>query len=225
MLKENLDEIFAEIKNGNDLGEKITVVGATKTVSAETINRAISLGLSVVAENRVQEFNEKHDKIAGAEQHFIGHLQTNKVKYLVGKVKLIQSVDSVRLAEEINRQAEKKGVIQNILIEVNVGGELSKSGFDVDNAEVNVKNIAYGCKNLQVLGLMAMLPRSDDRELLASLCKKMRMLYDNLKNEGLPFEYLSIGMSSDYKIAVKNGSNMVRLGRTIFGERNYGEKV
>ena len=222
MLKENLDKIFEAVRGGNNLGEEITVVGATKTVSAEVINQAIDLGLKVVAENKVQEFNLKHGKIFGAEEHFIGHLQTNKVKYLVGKVKLIQSVDSLRLAEEINRRAEKVGVIQDILVEVNIGGELSKSGFDPNNVFDCVKKIAYEFPSLRVKGLMAMLPHSEDEVLLANLAQNMRAIYDNLKKDGLPFTYLSMGMSHDYKIAIKNGSNMIRLGRDIFGERNYG---
>ncbi|MBR1968505.1 MAG: YggS family pyridoxal phosphate-dependent enzyme [Clostridia bacterium] len=223
MLKENLDKIFSVIENGNNLGEPITLVGATKMVSAEIINQAISYGLKVVAENKVQEFNLKHGQITGAKEHFIGHLQTNKVKYLVGKVELIHSVDSIRLAEEINRQAVKKGVTQDILIEVNIGGELSKSGFDFSNAKKAVNEIANSFSNVRVKGLMAMLPHSEDESLLIDLTEKMRALYDDLIKLGLPFTYLSVGMSNDYKIAIKHGSNMIRLGRDIFGQRNYGE--
>ena len=220
MLKENIENILNEINDGNNLGEKITLVGATKTVPVDIINESISYGVPVVAENKVQEFREKTDHIVGAKQHFIGHLQTNKVKYLVGKVDLIQSVDSLNLAEEISKYATKRNVIQNILVEVNIGGELSKSGICPDNAKEIVYSIAK-LSNIKVLGLMAMLPKSEDEVLLASLCEKMRTLYDNLKQEGLPFSYLSIGMSADYKIAIKHGSNMIRLGSCIFGKRNY----
>ncbi len=222
MLKENLEKIFNEISGGNNLGEEIILIGATKTVPYEIINQAISLGLKVVAENKVQEFNQKNDFIKGASQHFIGHLQTNKVKYLVGKVDLIHSVDSLHLAEEIDKVAKKRNVIQNVLAEINIGGELSKSGFDLLNAKENVLKMASEYSNLRVKGLMAMLPHSEDERLLASLTKNMRSLFDELKKYGLPFTHLSIGMSGDYKIAIKNGSNMIRLGRTIFGERNYG---
>ena len=224
MLKENLERVLAQISCGNNLGEEITLVGATKTMPVETINQAISYGLKVVAENKVQEFNQKTEFINGAEQHFIGHLQTNKVKYLVAKVSLIHSVDSLHLATEIDKCANKKGVLQEILVEINVGGELSKSGFDFLNAKDGVLEIVNSCKNVKVVGLMAMLPRSDDQELLGSLTRKMRCLYDELKEKGLPFKHLSVGMSNDYKIAILNGSNMIRLGRTIFGERNYGVK-
>ena len=226
MLEQNVKDVLNLVKSGNNLGEKITVVGATKTMEVEIINRAVSAGLEVVAENRVQEFREKHDFISPtARQHFIGHLQINKVKFLVGKVELIHSVDSVHLAEEINRIAKNKGVIQDVLIEINVGGELSKSGFDFENAEENVIKIENNFSNLKIKGLMAMLPNATDKPLLISFCKKMRALYDYLKSEkNLDFEYLSMGMSNDFELAIKNGSNMIRLGRTIFGERNYGGK-
>ncbi len=216
-----LKEILSFIKNGNNLGEKVYLVGATKTVPVQTINRACELGLEIVAENKVQEFREKTDLITNAEQHFIGHLQTNKVKYLVGKVSLIQSVDSIRLAEEISRQALKKSVCQDILIEINIGGELSKSGFDFDNCLDAVKQISK-LEGVKVKGLMAMLPHVDDKEMLKNLCLKMRGLYDTMIKDGYDFKYLSVGMSNDYQIAIANGSNMIRLGSKIFGKRNYG---
>ena len=220
MLKENLEKVISEIKNGNNLGEKIYLVGATKMVDTETINTAISLGLNIVAENKVQEFREKTEFIKGAEQQFIGHLQTNKVKYLVGKVSLIQSVDSFRLAECIDKEALKKGVKQQILCEINIGGELSKSGFSLENAYLSIKQLSK-LENIKIVGLMAMLPPSTDKELLISLCKKMRSLYESFINEGFDFKYLSVGMSGDYKIAIENGSNMIRIGSGIFGKRNY----
>ena len=218
MLISNLKAVLEQIENGNNLGEKITLVGAIKTQSADTVNLAVENGLKVVAENRVQEFNAKYELIKGAEHHFIGHLQTNKVKYLVGKVKLIHSVDSVNLCQVIDKTAEKRAVVQDVLIEINVGGELSKSGFNPDNAEDAVKELST-LKNVRIKGLMAMLPKSDDLEYLANLCKKMRGIYDKLKESYPDFEYLSMGMSNDYKIAIANGSNVIRLGRTIFGER------
>ena len=225
MLENRVNEVLEFVKNGNNFGEPITVVGASKTMSAQVINEAISYGLKVVAENKVQEFREKNQLISpAASQHFIGHLQTNKVKYLVGGVSLIHSVESLHLAAEIDRVAKNKGVIQNVLIEINVGGELSKSGFSFENAKENVKTISSEYKNLCVKGLMAMMPMSSDEQFLTSLFKKMRTLYDDFNLDGYNFEHLSMGMSNDYKIAIENGSNMIRLGRTIFGERNYGGK-
>ena len=220
-MKENLKKILTELSSGNNLGERVTLVGATKTVAADIINEAIENGLTVVAENRVQEFREKTALLdKRAVQHFIGHLQTNKVKYLVGNVALIHSVDSLRLAQEISAQAAKKGIVQDILCEVNVGGELSKSGFNPDNLFQSVEEVAK-LPNVRVKGLMAMLPISNDENFLAPLFTKMRKLYDMLKEKGYPFEHLSMGMSGDYLTAIKYGSNMVRIGSGIFGARVY----
>ena len=218
----NLKNLLIELSSPNPFGEEITLVGASKTMPVEVINQAIDGGLRVVAENRVQEFREKTDFIdKRCVQHFIGHLQTNKVKYLIGKVDLIQSVDSLHLASVIDELSAKKGVLTNILIEINVGGELSKSGFDLNNVYSAVKEIS-ALKNIKVLGLMAMLPKTDENELIP-LCTKMRAVYDTLKDE-YEFKYLSMGMSGDYKIAIKCGSNMIRLGSHIFGKRNYEVK-
>ncbi len=222
MLEDNVSKILTEISAGNDRGEKITLVAATKTMTAETINRAIDCGVEVVAENKVQEFREKTALLSPCRQHFIGHLQTNKVKYIVGKVELIHSVDSVNLAQAINDFAAKKDVVQDILVEVNVGGEESKSGFTYEEAESAVREITDKLKNVRVKGLMAMMPLNRDEETLGALFDKMRVLYDKLKREGYPFEYLSMGMSEDYKTAIAHGSNTIRLGTALFGKRNYG---
>ena len=219
-LYNNLQNILCEIKNGNDRGEKITLCGANKTVDYQTVNLAAEYGLKVVAENKVQEFREKSPLLIGAEQQFIGHLQTNKVKYLIGKVSLIQSVDSIRLAEEIDRESLKKGVITNILAEINIGGELSKSGFDKFNAAEEIAKLKT-LENINLVGLMAMLPKSDEENYLADLCEETRALYDEFNKNNYRFTTLSMGMSADYKIAIRHGSNMIRLGSAIFGKRNY----
>jgi len=221
---ESLTEVFNEISGGNDRGESITLVGATKTIDAETVNDAIAAGLQIVGDNKVQEFRDKSPLIHGAEFHFIGHLQKNKVKYLIGKVGLIHSIDSFELAEEINRQSVNKGVTTNILLEVNIGGEENKSGFPPSETESAAFRIA-ALPNVKVRGLMAMLPRSDDEAQLKKLCLQMRGIYDKIKKSGLPLDYLSMGMSGDYRIAIANGSNMIRLGTRIFGKRNYGTEV
>ena len=213
MLKETIEKVLREISRGNNLGEKITLVAATKMQSVETINAAIASGVEVVAENKVQEFREKTALLSPCRQHFIGHLQTNKVKYIACKVELIHSVDSVRLAQAINDFAAKNNAVQDILIEINAGGE---------EAAAAVKEIAENFKNIRIKGLMAMLPESDDKEYLANLCDKMRALYDGLIKDGYPFTYLSMGMSGDYKTAIAHGSNMIRLGTALFGKRNYG---
>ena len=220
-IKERFDE--AVLKSGRKEGE-VTLLAATKTVPPEIINAAIGLGVTHIGENRVQEFLSKEEQVRGdVHRHFIGHLQTNKVKYLIGKISLIHSVDSLHLAEEINRQAEKHGFVQDVLIEVNASGEAQKSGLDFYSAKEEVIKIASLCPFIRVVGLMSMLPLSTDQDYLASLCKSMRTLFDDLKDSGLPFKHLSMGTSGDYQIAIANGSNMIRLGKTIFGERNYGE--
>lgn len=223
MVVSNLKKVLEEIKNGNNFGEEIVLVGATKMVDKETINLATKNGLKVVAENKVQEFREKTEFIENADQHFIGHLQTNKVKYLVGKVSLIQSVDSVHLAQEIDKCAKNKGVVQDILIEINVGGELSKSGFTLDNALLSERTLSE-YQNIRCVGFMGMLPKSDNEEYLVNLCKTMRDIFEKAKKVNPNIKYLSMGMSGDYKITIKNGSNMIRLGSTIFGKRNYEVK-
>ncbi len=221
MLKDNVEKVLDDLKGGNNFGEKVTLVAATKTNDADVINLAIKYGVQVVAENRVQEFREKTDLIKGAEQQFIGRLQTNKVKYLVGKVTLIQSVDSVKLAEVISSEALKRGVCQNVLLEVNVGEE-SKGGFSFDEIKSAMKTISE-LKGLKIKGLMTMMPISDDSELLGRLFDQTRALYDSLKEE-YSLDTLSMGMSGDYNIAIRHGSNMVRIGSAIFGKRNYGGK-
>lgn len=222
MLKENITKILEQIKNGNNLGEKITVVGATKMVPVDVINQAVEYGINFVAENKVNEFREKHGKIVGATEHFIGHLQTNKVKYLVGNVDVIQSVDSIKLAQVISDQAVKKQVVQQILVQVNIGKEQQKGGLLPEETLEGVKTIS-NMPNVSVIGLMAMLPLTEDNLLLQNLCLQMREFFDKLKNVGYNMQYLSVGMSADYQIAIQNGSNMIRLGSAIYGKRNYGE--
>ena len=217
--EEALKNVFGEIKNGNHLGEPITLVGATKTVDLLTIQRAIDCGLKAVGENRVQEFREKAPFLHGAEIHFIGHLQTNKVKYLIGNVSLIHSVDSLPLAEEISEQSEKKGLVTDVLAEINIGKEPTKSGFSAEQAEDAMDKIS-SLPGIRAVGLMAMLPKSENSRYLSDLCLQMRAIYDTIKKEGFPVRHLSMGMSEDYRIAIRNGSNMIRLGRAIFGERS-----
>lgn len=217
-MEQKLKQIFTEIENGNIYGEKITLVGATKFVPVETINQAIALGLKDISENRAQEFKEKFPLVTQpVNYHFIGTLQKNKVKYLIGKCCLIQSVDSLDLLDEIARQSVNKNVITNVLLEVNLGVEEQKHGFDYSELD---EALEYASKlnGVKVLGLMAMLPESDDEEMLLNLSKTLRQVYDGYR-EKYSFKHLSLGMSGDYKIAIKAGSNMIRVGSKIFGRR------
>lgn len=219
-IEENVKKLLESIKDGNCFHEKITLVAATKMQTAETINRALEAGVADVGENWVQEFKEKYDEIKGGNRHFIGHLQTNKVKYLIGKTYLYQSVDRYELAEEISKRSAKAQIVSDALIQINIGSEESKGGFAYEEGYEAYRKIKE-MPNIRVRGFMAMLPISEDEIFLASLVQKMRSLFDRAKAEDEAIEFLSMGMSGDYKLCIDNGSNMIRVGTTIFGHRDY----
>lgn len=219
MIEENVKKLLQEIPPTNKFGEKVTLVAAVKLQSPESINRAIAAGITDIGDNHVQEFKEKYDFIEGEPvRHFIGHLQTNKVKYLIGKTDLYHSVDRLNLAEEISKRSFNAGITSNVLIQINIGNEESKGGFAVEQAEEAVKSIS-AFPSLKIKGLMAMLPDTDDESELKRLACIMREKFDALKKEYADFEYLSMGMSGDWKICLDCGSNMIRLGTAIFGKR------
>lgn len=218
MLKENYQNIIDELALGNNLGEKITLLGATKFVDVEKINDAISLGLLHIGENKAQEFRDKFEFYAPCIKHFIGTLQSNKLKYVVGKADIIDSVSSIDLAILIDEKAKSLGITQKIMLEINAGDEASKTGASLEDAK-NLYQKIVSLKNLELVGIMAMLPISDNEEILANSCQKVRAFYDDIKKQTKTVEYLSIGMSNDYKIAIKNGSNMIRIGSALFGAR------
>ena len=217
-IEKKLKEIFGEISAGNNLGEKITLLGATKFVDASRINEAISAGLTTIGENHAQEFRDKLPFYLPCEKHFIGTLQKNKLKYVVGKADVIDSVSSADLANAIDGKAEALGITQKVMLEINAGDESSKTGTPIESAKPLYKSI-IGLKHLKLVGVMAMLPAGKNEEELAVLCQNLRAFYDEIRNETPGVNTLSVGMSGDYKIAIKNGSNMIRLGRAIFGER------
>ncbi len=218
-IEENVGKILNELRGGNGFGEPVSLVAATKTRTPEEINRAIRAGVCMIGENKVQEFRNKYGFSEGAEHHFIGNLQTNKVKYLIGKCDLIHSVGSVHLAEEIARLSLEKGTVQNILLEINLG-EQSKGGIPYAEADDAYRKIS-ALAGLRVKGFMAMLPADGELPYLVSLCRNMRRLFGFYREKNAETEYLSMGMSGDYKICLEHGSNMVRLGSRIFGERKY----
>lgn len=214
-----IEKLLESIPKANPFGEKVTLVAAVKLQTPEDINRAIKAGITDIGDNHVQEFKDKFDLIEGnPRRHFIGHLQTNKIKYLVGKVDLYHSVDRLPLAAELSARSEKAGVTSDILLQINIGDEETKGGFSFGDAEEAYRRIK-ALPALRIKGLMAMLPLSEDEEMLSALARKMRGLYDRLKDEN--FEYLSMGMSGDYELCINAGSNLIRLGTAIFGERNY----
>lgn len=219
-IEKKVREIKEKLACGNPFGERVTLVAATKMQEVEAINAAVQAGVDAVAENKAQEFRDKNELILPCPRHFIGHLQTNKVKYLVGKVELFHSCDRDELAREIARLSIKQGVVSNVLVQVNIGDELTKGGYPYEEAQEAFLRLSQ-TEGLCVKGFMAMLPESDDTNLLRALTRKMRTLFEWAKSRSSDVEYLSMGMSGDYALCVEEGSNMVRLGSTIFGARNY----
>ena len=215
--------IISAAKNvGKNLND-ITVLAATKTVDVSVINHAIFAGIDYIGENKVQELLSKYNDYAPVHKHFIGHLQTNKVKDIIDKVELIHSVDSYRLAKEISKQAEKRGITANILLEINIGNEESKSGFSYDEAVDAVYEIAK-LPSINIKGLMAIPPICDNPEQNRPYFKKMYKLFIDIgtkKIDNSSMDILSMGMSDDYQIAIEEGATMVRLGTALFGRRNY----
>ncbi len=221
MIEENVNKLLESIPKTNPFGEKVTLVAAVKLQSPEDINRAVCAGIRDIGDNHVQEFKDKYDLITGNPvRHFIGHLQTNKVKYLLGKVDLYHSLDRYSLAEELSKRGEKAGVVSEALIQINIGNEESKSGFALSEAD-EAYAVIKAMPAIKIRGLMAMLPDVDDIAELTRLAKLMRAKYDELKAADPDLSYLSMGMSGDYELCIECGSNMIRLGTAIFGKRVY----
>ena len=217
-LKNNLQEIHQRIsaaakRSGRDESE-ITLICVSKTIDADTINEAYDAGERVFGENRVQELTEKYPLVNdSARWHLIGHLQTNKVKYVVGKAELIHSVDSLHLAEAINAQALKAQICQDILLEVNISGEESKYGLTIEKIPTIIKEIDR-LPGLCFKGFMTMAPLGAPEEEIRSIFSKAKKLFDEYKPYGA--SVLSMGMSGDFEIAVEEGATCVRVGRSIF---------
>ena len=216
----NVKALLDELRAGNGYGEPVTLVATTKTRTPEEINEAIAAGITDIGENKVQEFRDKFDAVQGGNRHFIGHLQTNKIKYLVGRTYLIQSLDRDELAEELSKRCQRANVTQDVLIEVNIGCEESKSGYPLQEAWAAYERIR-GTQGLRVRGFMAMLPLAGGEEELAALVKEMRALFERAKAQDENIRWLSMGMSGDWKLCLRHGANMIRLGTAIFGERRY----
>ena len=219
-IQKNISQIKEVLKGGNAYGEKVLLVAATKMQTAEDINCAIQAGVDAVAENKPQEFRDKNELLLPCPRHFIGHLQTNKIKYLIGKIELYHSCDREDLAKELAKQSLARGITSNILIQINIGEEESKGGYTYADAKETFTRLSQ-TEGLCVKGFMAMLPDIEEEEILRELTRKMRRLFEWAKEESSTVEYLSMGMSGDYKLCIEEGSNVVRLGSTIFGARDY----
>lgn len=229
-LKENLHSIRKEIddfcKEKNMSPDEIKLVAVTKTVDTDRINEVIDLGVTDVGENKVQEVTNKYDSIRkGVKWHLIGHLQSNKVKYIIDKVDLIHSVDSIGLAEEISLRAGKINRIMDVLIQVNPAEEESKFGIAYEDTERFLNQVSE-LPNIRVRGLMTIAPFDEDLEKVRPYFRMMKQKFDSLKSvnkENVSMDFLSMGMTGDYMVALEEGANIVRIGTGIFGKRDYSK--
>ena len=225
-IKRIKDEIAEATIKSNRSVDDVRLMAVTKTVCVEYINYALdNCGIDLIGENKVQEFLSKKDDLHldNIEKHLIGHLQTNKVKKIVGQVDMIQSVDSLRVAQAVSNEAQKADVTAEVLLEINIGDEDSKTGFDKVEFEESLNQISL-LPNINVKGLMTIPPICENSLELEKYFDKMNSYYNELKNgnySNFNFEILSMGMSGDYKEAILHGSNLVRVGSAIFGARIY----
>lgn len=230
MLKENLQEVEKKIqaaceRAGRDRSE-VTLIAVSKTKPVEDLMEIYDAGVRTFGENKVQEMCEKMERMPeDIKWHMIGHLQRNKVKYIVGKVALIHSVDSFRLAEEINIQAKKRGIVVPILVEVNIAEEETKFGVTRDDAIELVKQIAT-LDGIQIKGLMTIAPYVVDSEENRGFFRKIKELSIDIMNQNIDnvgMDVISMGMTGDYEVAIEEGATMVRVGTGIFGKRDYSK--
>lgn len=207
--------------------DDVLLVAVSKTRTPEEINIAIDAGVTDIGENKVQEIMDKYDDVKPVRWHMIGHLQTNKVKYIIDKVSMIHSVDSYKLAAEINKRAAGKNMTMDILIQVNSAQEESKFGITTRETESLIKEILETCENVRIRGLMCIAPYAEDPEEIKIYFDEVKKQYDQfgaIDHPRLDFKYLSMGMSHDFPVAIQAGSNLVRVGSAIFGERDYSKK-
>ena len=228
MLKENLYQVQENMKEAcrrsGRAESDVTLIAVSKTKPLPMLEEAYSLGIRDFGENMVQELVDKAEQLPDdIRWHMIGHLQRNKVKYIVDKVYMIHSVDSLRLAEEISKEAVKRGIIVNILIEVNVAGEESKFGVTPEDTPGLVQEISH-LPGILVRGLMTIAPfveNAEDNRIFFSALKKLYVDITNKNIDNVRMDYLSMGMTGDYEVAIEEGASFVRVGTGIFGERSY----
>jgi len=228
-MTENVSKIKAKIKAAAERSgrtiDDITLIGVTKTVEPARIRELLFAGVRNLGENKVQEFLPKYDFFKDDKNppvwHFIGHLQKNKVKYIIDKVKIIHSVDSLSLAEEINKQAKKLGIVMKIMIEINIADEDTKFGLPPNQALDFYEKLQH-LKNVEVIGLMCLAPFVENAEENRHFFQKMRNLLLDIKGKyphNVKLDRLSMGMSGDFEVAIEESSNMVRIGTALFGNR------
>ena len=227
-IRANLEKINEQIKTAAEgcgrSADDVLLVAVSKTRTPEEINIAIDAGVTDIGENKVQEIMDKYDAVKPVKWHMIGHLQTNKVKYIIDKVSMIHSVDSYKLAVEIDKRAKSHGITMDILLQVNSAQEESKFRITTDETEKLIHDILENCENIRIRGLMCIAPFAENPEEIKVYFEEVKKQYDQfgrIEHERLDFKYLSMGMSHDFTVAIEAGSNLVRVGSAIFGERNY----
>jgi pyridoxal phosphate enzyme (YggS family) len=205
--------------------EDIRLIAVSKNTGLELINEAVGLGLCDLGENKAQELNEKAQLLKDEKitWHFLGHLQSNKVKYAVENVEFIHSIDSVKIADEVNRQAQKRDKIQKILIEVKTSDEPAKYGINNFDNLLELASFCREAENLELTGLMTMAPFVDDENIIRKSFSGLRKYKELLNEKGFNLSELSMGMTGDYEIAIEEGATMLRIGTAIFGERDYSK--
>ena len=209
-------------------GDDVLLVAVTKLHSVEEINEAIDCGITDIGESKVQDIMDKYDRVKPVKWHLIGHLQTNKVKYIIDKVSMIHSVDSLKLAQEIDKRAKQHDLTMDILIQVNSAQEESKFGITTEETGDMIKEILENCPNVRIKGLMCIAPfeeNPEDARVYFAEVKKLYDEYEKIQHPNLDFKYLSMGMSGDFHVAIEEGSNLIRVGTTIFGARDYSKKM
>lgn len=226
-IRNNIDNIMGEIKEtckktkrkNND----VKLIAVTKTISMDKVKEALDYGIEDVGENKVQEIMDKYEDIKGKNIHMIGHLQTNKVKYIIDKVTLIHSLDRLSLAKEINKRAKQHNLVMDVLVQVNVAREETKFGLEPQDVEIFFDEIRE-MNNINIVGLMTIAPYDSNPENVRKYFKELKNIFEQIKSKRYPnvsMEYLSMGMTNDYKIAIEEGANFIRVGTGIFGNRTY----
>ncbi len=221
VLRQKIEETCNRSRRNTD---EVKLIAVSKYFGVDAILEAKNCGLTDFGENRAQELTLKFEKLGNdVTWHFIGTLQTNKVKYAVNAAELIHSVDSLELVEEINKRAEKIGKIQKILLEVKTSEEETKSGLETENEIFSLVKRCSELKNLDLKGLMTMAPLTDDSNIIRKSFRDLRNLKDRINNKGYNLTELSMGMTSDFEIAIEEGATMIRIGSAIFGDRDYSK--
>jgi pyridoxal phosphate enzyme (YggS family) len=214
LIQKNLESIKKEV------GDSVLIVAVSKTKSIDYIKKAYETGHRDFGENKIQEMTSKfHDLPKDINWHMIGHIQTNKVKYLAPYVSLVHSLDSLKLAKEINKQAIKNNRVIDCLIQLRISNEESKFGLN-ENEVMEIINLEKNFKGIRITGLMGMASFVNDQNIIDKEFKKLKLLFEKIKCSNKKFKIISMGMTLDYSLAIKNGSNMIRVGSKIFGERN-----